>query len=177
MPHVPSSTATRHLLARSRQALGTTQNEIADLLGVTRRTVGRWEGGRGAIGISELQKLASAVHGTDPALASEIAIEAGTTLHHMGLTARPATAAASAGAPAPPARPFPPVELMLDSILHVAAQALTGAEGAQPIVAVQAVLSASLARAKGLGLTLDELVGALAKGSLQPTERPRSPKR
>ena len=152
----------------------TTQRDLADLLGVTRRTVSRWQSGDSAIGTSELQKLARAVHEVDPSLASEIAAEGGTTVHEMGLAVAKGPAGATAQALA---RPFPPVELLLDGVLHVGVQALTDSQNAPPLETVKAIVRATVARARGLGLTLEEIEEALSKPPPQGASRAPAPKR
>jgi transcriptional regulator with XRE-family HTH domain len=164
MPHIPDTQAVPRLLGRSRLALSFTQNELAMMLGVARRTVGRWEGGDSTPSIDELRKLARAVHPKDAQLAVEIAAEGGTTLEALGLVV-PASKAPPTppAAPTPPPRPFPPVDLMIDSVVHVAAQALAAHDAhGEPATIVRAVLSAAFSRARGLGLTIEEVDNALS---------------
>jgi hypothetical protein len=67
----------------SRQALGTTQEDLGRMLGVSRRTAQRWSGH--GIPSHELAGLARLVHPRDPALASEIVGALGTTLEAAGI--------------------------------------------------------------------------------------------
>jgi DNA-binding XRE family transcriptional regulator len=171
MLRIPTAQVTAGLLGRSRDALHVTQKQLADLLSVARRTVGRWEGRESTPTEEQLRRLARAVHPRDADLALEIAIEAGTTLEALGLVApAPATPAAPppppVAAPAaivvPPARPFPPVDLVVDAIVHVAAQALEEQDaGRDPIGTVTAILRAAFARGRRLGLTIAEVDEAL----------------
>jgi transcriptional regulator with XRE-family HTH domain len=171
MLRMPTAQVTAGLLGRSRLALGVTQNQLAAVLSVARRTIGRWEGREGAPTEEQLCRLARAVHPRDAALALEIANEAGTTLEALGLVA-PAPPAPAAPPPppvslqaavvGPPPRPFPPVDLVVDAIVHVSAQALEGQDaGRDPIGTVTAVLRAAFARARRLGLTIAEVDEAL----------------
>jgi len=161
----PSAKTTASLIARSRLALGLTQGALADALSVTRRTVGRWEGRRSAPNFDQLARLAAMVHPKDAALASEIAVEGATTLEELSLVAAkalpPPPAPSAPGAP--PSRPFPPADLMIDSILHVSARALDlQVASTDPAAAVRAVLRAAFERARGLGLTLEEIDAVLS---------------
>jgi transcriptional regulator with XRE-family HTH domain len=199
MHRIPETQVVVKLLGRFRVTLGTTQNELAKLLGVTRRTVGRWEAGASAPSIDQLRHLARAVHSKDPALAEALATEGDATLETLGLrspapsaprapAATPAPSIARAPAPpaaapsaliGPPPRPFPPVALLIDSIVHVAARALDGEDpGRDPVAAITAVLRIAFARASALGLTVDEVDSALSPRS-KPTvaETPVAPKR
>jgi hypothetical protein len=157
------------------------QGSLGDALGFARRTIARWEGGDTNIHLVALQKLALLVHPVDAALAAEIAAETGTTLEGLGIVAaapppppeaappRPHVAPPSAGVVAAPAvapsRSFPPVELTIDSVLYVAVKALRDAGAGEPEAIVQSVLRAAIARARGLGLTLEEVERALVAGS------------
>jgi transcriptional regulator with XRE-family HTH domain len=167
MLQVPEPAKARRLIALSRQALEVTQNQLATLMRVARRTVGRWEGRGGSPSVKQLADLARMVHPKDLALATELATEAGTTLAALGLeepAAPPAPAALAA--PQTPARIFPPVGLMTDSILHVAKQALEEAVGnTSDVATVLAVLRAGFARARGLGLTIAEVDDAFSPKS------------
>jgi transcriptional regulator with XRE-family HTH domain len=166
----PSAKTTASLIARSRLSLGLTQGALAEALSVTRRTVGRWEGRRSAPTFDQLRLLAAMVHPKDAALAGEIAVEGATTLEELGLVAAKASAPPQVPSTpaAPSARPFPPADLMIDSVLHVSARALDlQVAGTDPVSAVRAVLRAAFERARGLGLTLEEIDAVL---STRPAE-------
>jgi DNA-binding XRE family transcriptional regulator len=168
MIRFPSSQTTSPLIARFRLALGLSQGDLAKALSVTRRTVGRWEGRQSAPSFDQLGKLAVMAHPKAPDLARELADEAGTTMEQLGLVVpkAPDPSPAHAAPPSPPAplpRAFPPVELMIDSILHVAARALDGQMASvDPVGAVQRVLRVAFERARGLGLTVEELDAAFS---------------
>jgi transcriptional regulator with XRE-family HTH domain len=173
---IPDGEIVVRLLGRTRLALHITQKELAELLGVARRTISRWEGRESIPSASQLHVLARAVHPHDAALAAELAAEGDATLEGLGLrppapAPPPAPVAAAPPVPAappsevrgPPPRAFPRVEYLIDSIVHVAAQALDGEDaGRDPIGTVRAVLRVAFARASALGLTVDEVRGALS---------------
>jgi hypothetical protein len=107
----------------------------------------------------------------DASLAAQLAAEAGTTLEGLGLVTppaplppapHPAPPPVPAVAPGPPPRAFPPIALMVDSILlaSIDAAATLGATGARE--AVPTILRAAFSRARGLGLTTDEIDEALS---------------
>jgi transcriptional regulator with XRE-family HTH domain len=161
MPHVPSSEITG-LVVRMRMALGLTQKELGERFGASMRTAARWEGGNSQPSLEQIQEMARAVHEKDAALAAALAAESGTTLEGLGLVTRARTEPlVPAG---PPPRPFPPIALMVDSVVLAALDAVA-AHAETPLrerAAIIDVLGASVGRAKGLGLTIDELDGALA---------------
>jgi transcriptional regulator with XRE-family HTH domain len=187
MHRVPDSQIVVKLLGRSRLALKITQKELADLLGVARRTISRWESRAGVPSPEQLRGLARAVHPHDAALAAELAAEGDATLEALGLRPQalpaPGAPGAPSHAPAPasgglPSRPFPPVGLLIDSIVHVAARALDGQDPSRdPIGAVTTVLRVAFARASALGLTVGEVERALspraeaAAAETQPTPK------
>ncbi len=172
MHRVPDGQIVVKLLGRSRLALKITQKELADLLGVARRTISRWESRAGVPSPEQLRSLARAVHPHDAALAAELAAEGDATLEALGLRPQALLApgaagvALHAGAPAPgglPSRPFPPVGLLIDSIVHVSVRALDGQDASRdPIGAVTTVLRAAFARTSALGLTVGEVERALS---------------
>jgi transcriptional regulator with XRE-family HTH domain len=174
MPHVPSPDVVP-LVIRARTGLGLTQQELADLLGISRRTVSRWDAAERLPSNPELHKIARAIFPVDAQLAAAIAAEGGTTVEALGLARRadppapaptpvPAPASERPAPPAPPPRPFPPVALMVDSIVLSAVEAAESQAASLPERdAIRGVLRAAFARARGLGLTLDEVHGALSQ--------------
>ena len=111
MHRIPETQVVVKLLGRFRVTLGTTQNELAKLLGVTRRTVGRWEAGASAPSIDQLRHLARVVHSKDPALAEALATEGDATLETLGLRS-PAPTAPRAPLASPRRRPPAPPRLL-----------------------------------------------------------------
>jgi transcriptional regulator with XRE-family HTH domain len=144
MPLILSSEA-GPLVARAQLALGLSQQQLGDMLGVSRRTVIRWNKGS-APTRDDVLTLAKAVHATHPELASELAKAPGTRLHEIGLAPLPV-------APNPLAK-----ELAIDSIVCAAAEAALSTPQA-----ARGGLLAALDRAKALGVTSEELRTALRK--------------
>jgi transcriptional regulator with XRE-family HTH domain len=164
MLHLPDTSAIARLVLLSRQALGLTQGELASMMRVARRTAGRWEARRSTPSVAQLAQIARAVHPRDAGLAKEIAAETGTTLEALGL-------AVKALPPSPPPRRFPPVDLMTDSIVFAARQAFEETQGKDGTQTFVAALRAAFARAKGLGLTIEEVDAALTpRAAVKATE-------
>jgi DNA-binding XRE family transcriptional regulator len=88
------------LTLAARAVLGHGQAELGDLVGSSRRTVQRWDAGRGAPSAAQLAKLAAAVFPRDRELAQRLAQTAGTTLEGLGLAPQPAPSAVSITKPA-----------------------------------------------------------------------------
>ncbi|MGH7435572.1 MAG: helix-turn-helix domain-containing protein [Polyangiaceae bacterium] len=179
---------TTELVALSSLALRLSQKELAELCGVSHSTAHRWIGGASSPMTSHLHRLANAVYPVDPGLAAQIAEHTATTVEAVvpeaasaAEAAREAARAAAAAeasakqaaeaarinaARAPAPRAFPPVGLLLDSIL-VAAGDAGEQQGATdvPRPALRAIVAAAFGRAKGLGLTIEEVEGALGVGA------------
>jgi transcriptional regulator with XRE-family HTH domain len=159
------------LIGRARVALGLTQKQLGEMFHTSMRTAHRWEGGKAYPDVEQIQRLVRAVFPVDAQLAAQLAHEAGTELSAMGLVV--ASNDEPAAAPSPPSRPFPPVALMIDSILLAAVDAAQGDTGAATgRQTVRDILRAAFSRARGLGLTIEEVEQALA-----PPEVIRTPAR
>lgn len=148
----PARPSLAALLTRSQHALGLTQETLGALLGVSRTTMNRWQGGRvgGRLIPSHLVTLAGKLVPADLDLASELAVHHDETLETLGLVAR---------APPPvPAVVAPRVALphLVDSVVCAAADAVS-----QPPAALRPSLIAALERAQAVGLSVDELVSGL----------------
>jgi transcriptional regulator with XRE-family HTH domain len=150
----------------ARRALNSDQRRMGELLGVSRRTVQRWDSGRGGPSAGQLARLASAVHPLDAALAGRIAGAAGTTLVELGRE-RPAPPVASPVAAPPP--PSPPSHLT-DAVVCAAAEALE----ASP-TAVRPVLLAAFRRAHEVGLRVEQVEEALDAAIATASGRKRRP--
>jgi DNA-binding XRE family transcriptional regulator len=166
MPHVIPSKDCLQLVTRAQRTIGLSQRQLGELVGASRRTITRWFGGGSTPGLSALQTIAGAVYPHDPALAAALAAETGQTLVSLGIEMPPPPPAPvidAAPAPpepvGPPARPFPPARLVVDSIVCAAAESMQCAPSA-----VRDVLRAAFARARGLGLTLEEVEEGLGTG-------------
>jgi transcriptional regulator with XRE-family HTH domain len=141
-PNRPADT----LVARAHRALGMSQRQLGDALGVSERTISRGYSRGFVVTIAHLHTLARLVHPRDPALADELAHAASTTLEELGIVA-----------PSPPAPAPVPLALALDSVVCAAADAF----GSSP-AAARTALHAALKRARELGVRMEELEGALA---------------
>jgi DNA-binding XRE family transcriptional regulator len=153
MPFIPSPGATA-LVTEAQFALGLTQDTLGKMLGLSRRTVSRWTRHTSAPSAEHLHALARAVHPKDAALAAKLARAGGESLESLGI------AKAIAGVPLPgtPPRPFPPTRLVVESVVCAAAEAMQASPAA-----VRGILRAAFARARALGLTVEEMDDALAE--------------
>jgi hypothetical protein len=145
------------LLVRAQHALGDTQQSLGKRLGVSKRTMTRWQGGRTSPGKVALGRTAVLVHPKDPALAATLANAAGTTLELLGI----------APPPAPP-RPLPPAppRRLADAVLCAAAEAMDVSPRA-----VRPALIAAFACARELGMSVEAFESALAPAA--PAKRAR----
>jgi DNA-binding XRE family transcriptional regulator len=144
------------LLVRASSALGMTQEAFGNLLGVSRRTMIRWQQGDNGPPFQDWCKLVRHVYARSPSLAAEIAAELGETLVTLGVEAPPAPVTPPAPTPEAPARPVPPLGDLVDSIVCAAAEAI-----ATTPQAVRPALLAAFERTASLGLALDDVRGAL----------------
>jgi transcriptional regulator with XRE-family HTH domain len=133
------------LLFRARNALGMSREEVGRAMGVSFRTVVRWEGGHTMVDGPSFLELVPRLYPIDAKLAGEIAIACGARLAEMGLGPE----AEAAAAITPP--------LLVDSVVCAAADALECA----PAAARRAVLAA-FRRARELRMTVDAVEKALA---------------
>jgi hypothetical protein len=172
MPHIPGPAA-RALVTRATRTLGLLQSDLAKLLGVSRRTVQRVVASSTVPSSEYLHTLARAVHPHDAVLAAELAAEGGQTLEGLGIVrpAPPQVAPSPAvlSPPEPPPRKPPPARLMVESIVCAAADTMQ-----TPPAAVRDVLRAAFARARGLGLTIEEIDDALSPPP-EPEQEPAAP--
>jgi len=153
MPHIVPGPDMIRLVTQSQIALGLSQEKLGRLLTASRRTISRWASRQSRPSLRQLQLLARAVYPKDAALAAALAAETGQTLESLGLV-QPAPAIATA--PTPPARPYPPTRLIVESVVCAAAETMQ----ATP-TAVREVLRAAFARAQALGLSVEEMNEAL----------------
>jgi hypothetical protein len=136
------------LLVRLQSALQTSQERLGELVGVSRRTVIRWQQ-RGAVLLpSQWETFARACHPHDRDLAAQCAAHAGETLESLGLERPPL---------ATPPRPAPSAKHLADSVVCAAAEAmhLTPQAMRPGVVAV-------LERIVALGMNADEVLAAMA---------------
>jgi DNA-binding XRE family transcriptional regulator len=158
-----SASAAAKLLVRAQVALRTTQQELAQRLGASRRTATRWAARQSSPSPEQMRELARLAYAAgDTALAADIATTCGETMVGLGLVA--ASAPIEGVAPvAPPPRPSP---LVVDAVVCAAAD-----EAALTPSAVRGILRAAFARAVALGLTAEEVADALSP----PTAARRAP--
>lgn len=142
-------------MGRALRVLGMSHQEMGELLTASRKTVGRWVGGRAEPGQHQLAKLVQVLYPKDPVLATELAGQMGVTIADHGPKAAPSAPGPAAVAPSPP-RPFPPIPLLAESVVCAAIEVLR----VEPQVA-RDVLRAAIGRARAMGLTLEELDDAL----------------
>jgi DNA-binding XRE family transcriptional regulator len=134
----------RALLMEARHTLVWHQGDLAQLWGVSRRTIQRWDAGRGSPDPAQIGALARLVHPKSAELAARLARAAGASLEALGLK--------------PELTPYAPLTThMVDSITCAAADAMN-------IVpeALRPGLRAAFERARDLRLSPADVAGALA---------------
>ncbi len=144
------------LLVEAQSALGKTQETLGTMLGVSRKTMGRWMAGRGSPTIGQWANLARAVHAVNPPLAQRIATEMGETLVSLGLVAPPPSPEALAAAAAAAAPPPLAAADLVDSIVCAAAEAVN-----LPPQAIRPALLAAYDRTASVRLSIEQVRDAL----------------
>jgi len=133
--------------------------ELAELLGISRRTMQRVIAHESDLSGPNFAKMARAVHPKNPELAARVAQRAGTTLEALGLVS-PSPQSPSPPPVAPPVveqpKPAPPHPRLADSVVDAAADVMDLAPRA-----IRPALRAAFRRAGELGLSIDMLCGAL----------------
>jgi hypothetical protein len=150
------------LLVRANGALGLTQEAFGKLLGVSRRTMIRWQQGDNGPSFEQWIGLVRQVYPRNAALATEMATELGESLVSLGVVAPPALPAPPPPSPEP-ARVVPPVGDLVDSIVCAAAEAI-----ATTPQAVRPALLAAFERAASVGLAVDDV-----RTALRPPAKPK----
>jgi transcriptional regulator with XRE-family HTH domain len=150
------------LLTHAQHALGGTQTTLGELVGVTRRTVWRWQSGQSFPPVPSLETIARKVHPVDPALAERLAAAAGATLEGLGIVA-----------PKPAHKPDPLADparrrVYVDSVVCAAAEAVDLPPGV-----VRRALAIALSRARETGVSLDGLADALSPHAAQKKPKRR----
>jgi len=151
--------AVAELLVEAQNALGVSQGQLGDMLGLSRQTIWRYQTGQSNPLASSLQDLSRRVRAIDAGLASRLA-GAGTGGRQGGF---------GVAAPARPTSPGAGVletRLMADAIVCAAAEALDASP--RP---VRRALLAAFARARDTGLALDAIETALARADTQDKSR------
>jgi|HubBroStandDraft_2_1064218.scaffolds.fasta_scaffold106571_2 DNA-binding XRE family transcriptional regulator len=151
-------------IIRARQALGWTQRELGDNLGVSLRTATRWEGKRAHMGVNEAAILARHVYPKRPDLAEELVAAHGQTLVGLGIAPPPPP-------PAPPVEPAavvppppPPRAMAARDLVDCIVCAVADAANVAP-KAVRGMVLLTLRRAEELGMDLGKTAkeGALSE--------------
>jgi transcriptional regulator with XRE-family HTH domain len=124
-----------------RKALGLSREELGVRLGLSKRTVGRYEGDRTTAVPSTMMDLARLVHAVNPALAAECALSAGVTLEMLGLE---------------PPSGAPSTALLADSVVCAAADAIQVIPGT-----VRLAVHAAFRRARELRMTVADVENAM----------------
>jgi transcriptional regulator with XRE-family HTH domain len=151
--------ATAGLLVEAQNALGVSQGQLGDMLGLSRQTIWRYQTAQSNPLASSLQDLARRVRAIDSGLASRLA-GAGTGARKTGFRiAAPARPTSTGGGRLE-------TRLMADAIVCAAAEALD----ASPRTVRRALLAA-FARARDTGLALDAIETALALADAQGKSR------
>lgn len=161
------------LLVEAGTVLRMNQRELAEALGVSRRTIVRWTARHTSMNDIDTQRLACLVFPRNAQLAEALALEARTTLERLGLV-RPAPPAPPPLPPPAPSPPPPPLSRLVDIVVCAVADALDVAPRA-----ARPALLAGITRARELGLKLDEMEQALAgeAKALRPRDRGPADKR
>jgi transcriptional regulator with XRE-family HTH domain len=127
------------LLVHCQMALGFTQQQLADLLGCTKRTVQRWEDKGATLLPSGIEALAHALYPVRPDLAEQVAAAGDTTLEQIGV---PSVAAAGGT----------PISEPIEAIVRSAAEAIgVTQEVVRPAVAT------AFAKAREAGLDVQAI--------------------
>jgi hypothetical protein len=142
------------LLQRVQGALGISQRKIGDLLGVSRRSIIRWQRGGATLSPTKWETLARACYPRDRDIAVQCAAYASQTLQSLGL--EQPVPPASAAAPAPSPRPPPSARHLADSVVCAAAEAMQLTPQA-----MRPGVFAAFERAAALGMTATEVLGAM----------------
>jgi len=143
----------RALLEHGRAAIGSSQRELAQIMGSSYRTVQRMQAGQSDPSEAQMARLAAAVHPRDPKIAAQIAAAVGETLESLGIVARPSPPPASNGPALPPEDLVP---LLAEAVVAAAAEVL----GISPAT-MRPALVAALERAVRARLSVEAMHGAL----------------
>jgi DNA-binding XRE family transcriptional regulator len=162
---MPLPTTTDHstLLLHAQMALRMSQERFGALIGVSRRTIIRWETSRPRVSLQTKKTVVQAVHPVDAPLAAAIAKGFGETLESLGVLPPPSLAPAL---PPPPPGPIIAAPHLADSVVCAAAEAV----GLAP-QAIRPALLAAFERAASVGLSVDDVRKALVSIA-GPHERP-----
>ena len=159
-PPYPATMSRDRVLIHCQHQLGKTQESLGELLGVSRRTMLRWQHHGGGPTPAGWADLARRLYTTDPELARHAAKAGGHTLDGLGLRASPPAAPAPRPPPPAPPRPAPVPRHLVDSLVCAAAEAAD----LMP-KALRPALVAAFERARDLDLTVDSVLEGLGRTS------------
>jgi DNA-binding XRE family transcriptional regulator len=153
-----------HLLVHAQLALGVSQEELGNRVGVSRRTMTRWGTGKTSPDFSQWAQIARLTYAVNRVLAAQIATEMGESLVSLGIEAPPPPPAPAPAPSAAPARPPIPVGDLVDSIVCAAAEAASTTPQA-----MRPAILAALDRMLSVQLGVDEV-----RAALKPAPRKRA---
>ena len=149
------------LLVQAQHALVYSQTELGQLVGVSRRTVWRWQGGQSSPDHRELLTIIGKVHAVNVPLATRLAAAIGATLESLGVVPPPKAIEKPADKAGPLADPVQR-RAFVDAVVCAAAEALD----VSPRV-VRRALAIAVARARETGVSLDVLGETLSRQAPQ----------
>ncbi|MGH7438877.1 MAG: helix-turn-helix domain-containing protein [Polyangiaceae bacterium] len=161
---------TRELVRAARSALGMTQLEFGSALGSSTRTAKRWENGSSHPGAT-LTRIIALLVPVDRELAEEIANEEAPLFEVLGIP-KPVVPPASPAAPAAPV-PAAPASRATERDLADVVLCATAEQSDLPPRALRPLLHAAFARARALGLTVEQLDEAFAPSADAGARAPR----
>jgi transcriptional regulator with XRE-family HTH domain len=145
----------------ARRALGMNQGDLAEAMGVSRRTIIRWQHGQTAPVETQVRDLAALVYEEDADLADELLASAMLAPTPPPDDTRAESLAGSPPPPAtsvnPPAPEGPAPAHLVDAIVYAAADAADMVPRA-----MRSPLRAAFSRAAQLGVSIESIVLALA---------------
>jgi DNA-binding XRE family transcriptional regulator len=156
------------LIAESRRMLLLNQEQLANLVESSKRTVQRWEVGAAAPAPWHLHKLIDALRPSNPELASQLdawAPRPASPPPPPSLTPEPPPPVLSA----PPAPPPIPLSILVEAVVCAAAEAMN-----LPPQAVRPAILAAFTRARDTGLSPEAVVAVLAPPEAPPGEETKS---
>jgi transcriptional regulator with XRE-family HTH domain len=152
-PIIVNSAVVRPLIGRVRSTFIWSQKQLGEALGLSKRTVMRWEGGQSGPADFQVAKMARLVYPRDKELARELAAAMGKSLVDLDIEAPP--------------RPRPDAKAhLVDSIVCVAAEAASILPQA-----MRPALHAAFDRAMALELSAADVVEALKPASKTKREK------
>jgi transcriptional regulator with XRE-family HTH domain len=152
----------RRVMLDCRRALKMTQAELAEAIGVSSRTVIRWEKGHASLVADQVREIAGLVREEDEELADELFVVTGVSAED-GAAVEVVAALEALPAPAPKepetvsAPPGPAPTHLIDAVLFAAADAVDMVPRA-----VTPAVVAAFTRAHELGLGIEAVVEGLA---------------